>query len=122
MGVAVVRLPLRALDLQSLDDLRRRQTHDHALLAEVGEDLATDEEAVLAVFGLPDPKWGETPLALVIPRAGADIDTDALLAWANARLAKAQCLRAIELRQDFPRNALGKVIKRELRAPYWEEA
>ena len=42
------------------------------------------------------------------------------LAWANERLAKAQRLKAVELRDEFPRNALGKVIKRELRAPYWE--
>jgi acyl-CoA synthetase (AMP-forming)/AMP-acid ligase II len=74
----------------------------------------------VTVIGIPDPKWGETPLALVIPVAGSEADPDALLAWANERLAKAQRLKAVELREDFPRNALGKVIKRELRAPYWE--
>jgi acyl-CoA synthetase (AMP-forming)/AMP-acid ligase II len=74
----------------------------------------------VTVIGIPDPKWGETPLALVIPVAGSDADPDTLLAWANERLAKAQRLKAVELREEFPRNALGKVIKRELRAPYWE--
>lgn len=74
----------------------------------------------VAVIGIPDPKWGETPLALVIPKAAGAIDPDVLLAWANERLAKAQRLKAVELREDFPRNALGKVIKRELRAPYEE--
>ncbi|KGE04961.1 class I adenylate-forming enzyme family protein [Pseudohaliea rubra] len=74
----------------------------------------------VTVIGIPDPKWGETPLALVIPRAGAAVDPDALLVWANEQLAKAQRLKAVELREDFPRNALGKVIKRELRTPYWE--
>jgi acyl-CoA synthetase (AMP-forming)/AMP-acid ligase II len=83
---------------------------------------AHPEVSDVTVIGIPDPKWGETPLALVIPRAGANLDTDALLAWANGRLAKAQCLKAIEIREDFPRNALGKVIKRELRAPYWKDA
>lgn len=78
------------------------------------------EVSDVTVIGIPDPKWGETPLALVIPAAGATLDTSALLAWANERLAKAQRLKAVELREDFPRNALGKVIKRELRAPYWE--
>ncbi len=73
----------------------------------------------VAVVGIPDPKWGETPLALVIPVAGSEIDVDALLEWSNQRLAKAQRLRALELVEEFPRNALGKVIKRELRAPYW---
>ncbi len=80
---------------------------------------AHPEVSDVTVIGIPDPKWGETPLALVIPVAGAALDTAALLDWANARLAKAQRLSAVELREDFPRNALGKVIKRELRAPYW---
>lgn len=83
---------------------------------------AHPEVSDVTVIGIPDPKWGETPLALVIPVAGANVDTDALLAWANGRLARAQYLKAVELREDFPRNALGKVIKRELRAPYWEGA
>ncbi|HKK22101.1 MAG TPA: long-chain fatty acid--CoA ligase, partial [Pseudohaliea sp.] len=74
----------------------------------------------VTVIGIPDPKWGETPLALVIPVAGSEADPAVLLAWANDRLAKAQRLKAVELREVFPRNALGKVIKRELRAPYWE--
>ncbi|PLW83304.1 AMP-dependent synthetase [Kineobactrum sediminis] len=74
----------------------------------------------VTVIGIPDPKWGETPLALVIPVAGCEVDIAGLLAWANERLAKAQRLKSVELRNEFPRNALGKVIKRELRAPYWE--
>lgn len=74
----------------------------------------------VTVIGIPDPKWGETPLALVIPVADSELDATELLTWANERLAKAQRLKGVELRNDFPRNALGKVIKRELRAPYWE--
>jgi acyl-CoA synthetase (AMP-forming)/AMP-acid ligase II len=82
----------------------------------------TDLEAVVAehpavqdvtVFGIPHPKWGETPVALVIPRG--PVDTDELLAFANDRLARNQRLAAVELRDAFPRNALGKVLKRELR-------
>jgi acyl-CoA synthetase (AMP-forming)/AMP-acid ligase II len=82
----------------------------------------TDLEAVVAqhpavqdvtVFGIPHPKWGETPVALVIPRG--PIDTEELLAFANARLARTQRIAAVELRDAFPRNALGKVLKRELR-------
>ncbi len=76
----------------------------------------------VTVIGIPDPKWGETPLALVIPAPGREPDTAAVLAWANERLAKAQRLKAVELRADFPRNALGKVIKRQLREPYWDES
>ncbi|MEM1187163.1 MAG: AMP-binding protein [Pseudomonadota bacterium] len=82
---------------------------------------AHPEVSDVTVIGVPDPKWGETPLALVIPVAGKEPDTLNLLAWANERLAKQQRVKAVELRDDFPRNALGKVIKRELRAPYWEK-
>jgi acyl-CoA synthetase (AMP-forming)/AMP-acid ligase II len=73
----------------------------------------------VAVIGVPHEKWGESPLALVIPRAGADVGTGDILAWANARLAKHQRLIDVEFRVDFPRNALGKVLKRILRDPYW---
>lgn len=73
----------------------------------------------VAVIGIPHEKWGETPLALVIPRGTPD--PAELLAWANARLAKTQRLAALELRAEFPRNALGKVLKRELRMA-WAEA
>lgn len=71
------------------------------------------------VIGVPHPKWGEAPLALVIPRPGCAPDCAALQEWANERLAKTQRLVAVELRTEFPRNALGKVLKRLLREPYW---
>ena len=72
----------------------------------------------VAVIGVPHAKWGESPLALVIMRDS--VDPNAILAWANDRLAKTQRLVAVERRDEFPRNALGKVLKKELRAPYWE--
>jgi acyl-CoA synthetase (AMP-forming)/AMP-acid ligase II len=71
----------------------------------------------VTVIGIPHDKWGETCLALVIANASAD--ADAIRGWANERLAKHQRLHAVEFRDDFPRNALGKVLKKELRAPYW---
>lgn len=70
----------------------------------------------VTVIGIPHAKWGETPLALVIPRAGAE--AAAILAWANERLAKTQRLADVVFRESFPRNALGKVLKRELRAEW----
>jgi acyl-CoA synthetase (AMP-forming)/AMP-acid ligase II len=76
----------------------------------------------VAVIAIPHEKWGETPMALVRPRSGATTTEDDLRAWANARLAKHQRVNAVELRsEDFPRNALGKVLKRELRLPYWPD-
>ncbi len=76
----------------------------------------------VAVIAAPHEKWGETPLALVRPRAGAVATEKELKEWANSRLAKHQRVNAVEFRnEDFPRNALGKVLKRELRQPYWPE-
>jgi len=76
----------------------------------------------VAVIAVPHDKWGETPLALVRPRPGAAATEDDLRAWANDRLAKHQRVNAVEMRdEDFPRNALGKVLKRQLRLPYWPE-
>jgi acyl-CoA synthetase (AMP-forming)/AMP-acid ligase II len=91
---------------------------------------AADLEAVLAthpdvadaaVVGVPSDAWGETPLAFVVRRPGSTVDAAALRDWTNARLGKMQRLSAVELRAELPRSALGKVLKRELRAPYWNE-
>jgi acyl-CoA synthetase (AMP-forming)/AMP-acid ligase II len=88
----------------------------------------TDIEAIVGghpdvldvtVIGIPHEKWGETVLALVIPKAGVQADAQAIVAWANERLARHQRLAAVEFRDEFPRNALGKVLKRILREPYW---
>ena len=76
----------------------------------------------VTVIGIPHDKWGETALALVIRRPGAASPPEALMAWANERLARHQRLSALEFRDDFPRNALGKVLKRLLREPYWAAA
>lgn len=73
----------------------------------------------VTVIGIPHERWGETPLALVIPRPGATATPEAVRDWANGRLGKHQRLAAVEFRDAFPRNALGKVLKKDLRAPYW---
>ncbi len=73
----------------------------------------------VSVIGIPHTRWGESALALVIRRPGASSDAAQLMAWANQRLASPQRLAALEFRDDFPRNALGKVLKRLLREPYW---
>jgi acyl-CoA synthetase (AMP-forming)/AMP-acid ligase II len=76
----------------------------------------------VTVIGVPHEKWGESCLALVIPASGSSADAEAINAWANERLAKTQRLVRVEFRDEFPRNALGKVIKKDLRAPYWEDS
>jgi acyl-CoA synthetase (AMP-forming)/AMP-acid ligase II len=88
------------------------------------EEVVGRHEAVMdvTVIGIPHDKWGETPLALVIRRPGAAATEAEVMAWANERLGKHQRLGGVEFRDDFPRNALGKVLKKDLRGPYWEGA
>jgi acyl-CoA synthetase (AMP-forming)/AMP-acid ligase II len=85
------------------------------------EEVVAGHPAVadVTVIGVPHAKWGETPLALVIAREGAQTDAQAILEWANERLGRHQRLHQVEFRDAFPRNALGKVLKKDLRAPYW---
>ncbi|MEO6030555.1 MAG: class I adenylate-forming enzyme family protein [Burkholderiaceae bacterium] len=83
----------------------------------------SDLEAVLcghaavaeaAVVGMPSEKWGETPVAWVVPRSGAAIDGEALREWANQRLGKTQRMSALHFTNELPRSAIGKVLKTEL--------
>lgn len=76
--------------------------------------------ADVAVIGVPSETWGETPLALVVPKPGTRADGEALREWTNARVGKMQRLSGVELRAELPRSSLGKLLKRELKAPYWQ--
>jgi acyl-CoA synthetase (AMP-forming)/AMP-acid ligase II len=74
----------------------------------------------VAVFGIPHDKWGETPVAAVVLRAGARCEADALRDWINARVAaRYQRVDRVIVMDDFPRNAAGKTLKREMREPFW---
>ncbi len=75
-----------------------------------------------AVVAIPSPEWGETPLGLVVATPGTAPDPEAVRSWANQRLGKAQRLSAVEFRDSLPRSSIGKILKRELRAPYWRVA
>lgn len=76
--------------------------------------------AEVVVFGVPDDKWGETPVAAVQLRPGAEVDADCLRAWINDRVgARYQRVSQVMLIQDFPRSVAGKILKRVLRDPFW---
>ena len=81
--------------------------------------LALDEVDDAAVIGVPSEQWGETPLGFVVLRPGAKASADEVRERANARLGKSQRLSVVEIRDALPRSPIGKILKRELRAPYW---
>lgn len=84
--------------------------------------LADPDVTDAAVIGVPSEAWGETPLGLVVLRPGATASPEDICARANARLGKSHRLSKVELRDVLPRSSIGKILKKELRAPYWESA
>jgi acyl-CoA synthetase (AMP-forming)/AMP-acid ligase II len=87
------------------------------------EEVACRHPAVreVAVFGIPHERWGETPVAAIILREPGSIDAEALKEWINAHVAaKYQRLDRVIVMDDFPRNAAGKTLKREMRAAFWQ--
>jgi len=73
------------------------------------------------VIGVPSTRWGETPVAFVVLKTGATETSEALLDWFNGRVGKTQRLARLELADELPRSAIGKVLKRELRDRYMAE-
>ncbi len=72
----------------------------------------------VAVIGVPSVQWGESPVAFVVQRAGNEIPAAGLRDWMNARVGKTQRLADLICVDELPRNALGKILKRELRERY----
>jgi long-chain acyl-CoA synthetase len=71
-----------------------------------------------AVFGIPDERWGEAVHAVVVPRH--DVDPAELVAHCRAAIAGYKVPKRIDLRHEpLPKSGAGKVLKRELRAPFW---
>ena len=75
----------------------------------------------VAVIGIPDPHWGETVHAFVIPKPDAEVNAADIIAFCRDRIAGYKCPRTVEVRSEpFPLSGAGKVLKRELRRPFWE--
>lgn len=82
------------------------------------ESVLSGHETVteVAVIGVPSEKWGESPCAVVV--AGDGFDADALLEWSRDRLASFKIPSRVEVVDELPRNAAGKILKHELRARF----
>jgi long-chain acyl-CoA synthetase len=87
------------------------------------ENVIAQHPAVLqcAVIGIPDSHWGEVVHAFAVVKPGATVDAAALIAFCKERIAGYKCPRSIEFRTEpLPISGAGKILKRELRRPFWE--
>jgi len=76
--------------------------------------------AEVAVIGVPSAKWGEEVKACVVAKPGHTVDEADVIAWARERIAAFKAPKSVDIIPLMPRNASGKILRRELRAPYWE--
>ncbi|WP_205014309.1 long-chain-fatty-acid--CoA ligase [Nocardioides albidus] len=74
----------------------------------------------VAVIGVPDATWGESVKAVVALKDGSDASEAELVGWTRERLAHFKAPRSVDIVDALPRNPTGKILKRELRKPYWQ--
>ncbi len=73
------------------------------------------------MIGVPDERWGERVHAIVVPKQGSALTADALMEHCRGRIAGYKCPRSVDIRDTpLPLSGAGKVLKRELREPYWQ--
>lgn len=82
--------------------------------------MSHPEVADVAVIGVPSERWGETPRAMVVRAPGSELGEGDLLAFCRERLAGFKCPTSVQWIDELPRNPSGKVLKKDLRAPFWE--
>src|SRR5262249_21868969 len=76
--------------------------------------------ADVAVIGVPHDRWGETVKAIVVKQAGTDPRPEEIIEYARGHLAHYKCPTSVDFADALPRNPSGKLLKRQLREPYWK--
>lgn len=76
--------------------------------------------AEVSVFGIPDEKWGESVKAVVVLRPGKSAGAEELIDLVRERIGSFKKPKSVDFVDSLPKNAFGKVLKRDLRAPYWD--
>ena len=76
--------------------------------------------ADVAVIGIPDVRWGEAVKACVVVKPGETLSEAEVIAHARQHIAGFKCPKSVDFIAALPRNPSGKILRRELRAPYWE--
>ena len=86
------------------------------------ENALFEHEAVedAAVIGIPSEQWGESVMAFVVLKEGQQLSADDVIEHCRPRLGGYKIPRKVEFLAEIPRNASGKVLKKDLREPYWE--
>jgi acyl-CoA synthetase (AMP-forming)/AMP-acid ligase II len=72
------------------------------------------------VIGVPDEQWGEAVKAIVVPAGGSAPTAEEIIDFCRGQLAGYKRPRSVDFIAALPRNPSGKILKRELRAPFWE--
>jgi acyl-CoA synthetase (AMP-forming)/AMP-acid ligase II len=75
--------------------------------------------AEVAVIGVPSDKWGEEVKAIIVRKPGAAADAQSIIDWTRERVAGFKTPKSVDFIAMLPRNASGKILRRELREPYW---
>ena len=123
---------IRTGDAAYMDEDRYVYIHDRVkdMIISGGENVypAQVESAIyghpdimeVAVIGVPHEKWGETVKAVCVPKPGHEIDPESVIAWTRERLAGFKVPSSVDIIEALPRNASGKILRKDLRAPYWQ--
>ena len=77
--------------------------------------------AMCAVIGVPNQKWGESVHAVIVSKPGAPVTAEEIIAHCRERIAGYKCPRSVEFRDELPLSSVGKVLKNELRKPFWSD-